>query len=313
MTHVSFVVITYNEEENISDCIGSIHDLVANSSVGNYEILVVDSNSTDKTVDRVISFDKVRVIKLPTGYESPAAGRYVGTEVSHGDVLVFVDGDMILQSGWLDDALAEMAPDDVAGVCGCLNEKDIYSVEETAKIKGVMLYKKAVFDTRGGFDPFIRGGEDYELSFRLNAEGYRTLKLPTVVATHQSKDKTVMEIPRRVRHGYYASLGQLLRKNVTRPGLAAEHIKRNLANLVLPPIYVLLGVVFLQGSKITKLSIIGAATLALGYGTTKSGFHRTCYYFASKPVKFICVVHGGLRSHPQIEHFPLHEVKIVDR
>lgn len=52
---LSVVIITFNEEKNISQCINSVLDIAD-------EILVVDSYSTDKTVDICIE-KKARVIK----------------------------------------------------------------------------------------------------------------------------------------------------------------------------------------------------------------------------------------------------------
>ena len=44
MAKLSVVIITYNEERNITRCLNSVKDLAD-------EIVVVDSNSTDKTVE----------------------------------------------------------------------------------------------------------------------------------------------------------------------------------------------------------------------------------------------------------------------
>ena len=49
----SVAIITYNEETNIGDCIKSVHDLCE-------EIIVLDSFSTDKTLNIAKSFPKVK-------------------------------------------------------------------------------------------------------------------------------------------------------------------------------------------------------------------------------------------------------------
>lgn len=50
----SVAIITYNEEANIRDCIASVHSLAD-------EIIVLDSESTDKTLEIARSFSKVKI------------------------------------------------------------------------------------------------------------------------------------------------------------------------------------------------------------------------------------------------------------
>lgn len=59
---LSVAVITYNEEKNIRDCIESFHDLAD-------EVIVLDSYSTDKTLEIAQSYSKVQVYQHPfTGH-----------------------------------------------------------------------------------------------------------------------------------------------------------------------------------------------------------------------------------------------------
>ena len=44
MSQLSVIIITYNEEENIADCILSVKDIAD-------EVIVIDSFSTDKTAE----------------------------------------------------------------------------------------------------------------------------------------------------------------------------------------------------------------------------------------------------------------------
>ena len=60
MKSVSIVVITYNEEKNISGCLSSL--LKVDYPKNKYEILVIDA-STDKTFDIASKFKNVKVIK----------------------------------------------------------------------------------------------------------------------------------------------------------------------------------------------------------------------------------------------------------
>ncbi len=53
MIPISGVIITYNEEKNIKDCIESLYEICE-------EIIVLDSFSTDKTKEIATSYDKVK-------------------------------------------------------------------------------------------------------------------------------------------------------------------------------------------------------------------------------------------------------------
>ena len=54
---ISAVIITFNEEENIASCIESIEDVCD-------EIIVVDSLSTDKTIEIAKRYPKVKIKKM---------------------------------------------------------------------------------------------------------------------------------------------------------------------------------------------------------------------------------------------------------
>ncbi|WP_415338173.1 glycosyltransferase, partial [Clostridium perfringens] len=57
------IIITRNEEKNILECIYSVKTSLNFSKIKDYEIIVVDSNSSDLTLDLIINED-VRIIKL---------------------------------------------------------------------------------------------------------------------------------------------------------------------------------------------------------------------------------------------------------
>ncbi|MGB0523408.1 MAG: glycosyltransferase family 2 protein [Flammeovirgaceae bacterium] len=80
---ISGVIITYNEERNIKDCILSIKDVVD-------EVLVVDSFSTDKTVEICESLG-ARVIKHP--FEGHIQQKNYAMEQSTYDHVLSLDAD----------------------------------------------------------------------------------------------------------------------------------------------------------------------------------------------------------------------------
>ncbi len=103
---LSVVIIGLNEAERIGRCIDSVK--AATADIADTEIVYVDSRSSDRTVSIVLS-EGVRVFQLgKTQPPSPAAGRYVGSLVTQGRFIMFVDGDSVVTPGWIEPAIELM-------------------------------------------------------------------------------------------------------------------------------------------------------------------------------------------------------------
>src|SRR6056297_2890706 len=75
---LSVVIITENEEDNIGDCIESV--FAACRSVSAFEVILVDSASTDRTVEIAHEYP-VTVLRIPDEHTvSCGAGRFVGDQ-----------------------------------------------------------------------------------------------------------------------------------------------------------------------------------------------------------------------------------------
>jgi glycosyltransferase involved in cell wall biosynthesis len=93
---LSFVIPAYNEEVFIEDMLGTL-DLVVKGKRLQYEIVVVDDGSQDKTFTRALKYAQrnghVKVIR----YAKNAGKGYAiktGFMKATGDVIIFIDGDM---------------------------------------------------------------------------------------------------------------------------------------------------------------------------------------------------------------------------
>lgn len=82
MTRLSVVVITKNEEKNISECL--------TSAAWADEIIVVDAGSTDKTVQLAKKFTKKIYIRPWSGY---GTARNYGTSKAKGEWIFWMDAD----------------------------------------------------------------------------------------------------------------------------------------------------------------------------------------------------------------------------
>lgn len=103
---VSVIVPARNEEASIGSCLESLF-----SQAGiDFEIIVVDDHSTDRTREIAESFSKVRVIEaasLPTGWTGKNNAVATGAREARGEWLLFTDADTMHTPGSLARAITE--------------------------------------------------------------------------------------------------------------------------------------------------------------------------------------------------------------
>jgi len=104
---ISIIIPAHNEEKYIGPCLNSIKNLKSKES---FEVIVVNNASTDKTKEVVGNLlPTARIIdELKKGL-TKAYNR--GAQEAKGDILAFVDADMILPAGHLDRIAKEFAKD----------------------------------------------------------------------------------------------------------------------------------------------------------------------------------------------------------
>jgi len=119
---VSIVVTTFNEEKYIEKCLRSRR----NQSYPYKEIIGVNSESKDKTVEIAKKYaDKVVVKRC-----SIPEGRNIGAKESRGNLLLFVDADVVLAPNWIDTAIPHLRDNCVVAVYG-----DLFPMEDNVKNK----------------------------------------------------------------------------------------------------------------------------------------------------------------------------------
>jgi cellulose synthase/poly-beta-1,6-N-acetylglucosamine synthase-like glycosyltransferase/peptidoglycan/xylan/chitin deacetylase (PgdA/CDA1 family) len=111
---VAVIVPAYNEEAGIERSVRSI----ARSEYPDFEVLVVDDGSDDRTAEIVegLELERVRLIRQDNGGKAGALN--TGIELSDSDVVVMVDGDTLFEEGTLRALVAPMVDAEVAAVSG---------------------------------------------------------------------------------------------------------------------------------------------------------------------------------------------------
>jgi len=95
---LSIIIITKNEEK----CLPRLLDSIKEQTFKDYEIIVSDANSIDRTKKIAKSFG----CKIVDG-GLPGIGRNNGAKVAKGDILLFLDADVVLPARFLELNLKE--------------------------------------------------------------------------------------------------------------------------------------------------------------------------------------------------------------
>jgi len=203
MSKLSCIVIAKNQIKTIPQCLKSIFEGLHSEKIVDYEVLYIDSNSTDGTIDVVknIFNDTVIIAKL-TGTLNAAVARNAGRSLATGDVLLFVDGDMVLDATFLSRVYSSDAGLRFDVVSGKLEEvlytsqwlphahiEDRYHVvaEKTSyDLGGIFLIKTSIFDRLNGFKSYLRENEDTDFCMRIYKAGYNFKRIPFRIATHHT-------------------------------------------------------------------------------------------------------------------------------
>jgi glycosyltransferase involved in cell wall biosynthesis len=185
----SVIIPTLNEEQFLPKLLESL----VKQSKKNFEVIVVDGSSKDRTV----SLAKAMIKRLPmlTVVVSDKANlslqRNLGAKKSRGEWLVFVDADSILLPYFFDriqQFIQDYTPDVfttwfrpdsethgdviITLVCNLFLEAGLMLHRPMAP-GSLTIVRRSVFDAVGGYNQTVRWGEDYDFSKRVADRGFQ--------------------------------------------------------------------------------------------------------------------------------------------
>ncbi len=202
---VAVVIPARNEAANIPACLAAI--AAQDYPTGLVSVVVMDNGSTDRTRELA---EQSGAVVLEDVTSTIAGLRNRGATVHGGEVLAFIDADMIPSSTWLKEAVPVLREDRVGAVGGMLNiPADVGWVErawcvnrqtkpEKAEFgwlpSGNLFINRAAFEAIGGFDAQLTTCEDIDICARLREAGYKLMfvKKASVVHTGESKSARAM-------------------------------------------------------------------------------------------------------------------------
>ena len=216
---LSVVIPTYNRLPILRQCLEALERQELAPPITAFEVVLVDDGSTDDTVGWVRANQQqlphVRLIQQEHG--GPAEGRNRGVEQARGDVIVFIDSDLVvlpdfllrhaeaLQRRWQErgdrlcftyGAVVNTARfEDPSSEPHKLSDVSFaYFATGNVAIDRELLERSGLFDT--GFR--LYGWEDLELGERLRRLGVELVRCPRAVGYHWHPALSLAQIPRLI-------------------------------------------------------------------------------------------------------------------
>jgi GT2 family glycosyltransferase len=220
MIFFSIILVNYNGADVLIDCLNSIEKFIPRD---NCEIILVDNNSQDNSVDILDDkFPNVNLIRLPKNIGF-GAGNNAGVKIAKGDFLFLLNTDTILTSNILPHITELISTNLDVGVIGpkllfpdgsfqisfspeigikgeseakkihknaqnniITVEQDFQNIREVDIVVGAALFIQTdLFNLLGGFDEkFFMYFEESDLCQRVRNKGYKILYTPRVSLVH---------------------------------------------------------------------------------------------------------------------------------
>jgi glycosyltransferase involved in cell wall biosynthesis len=181
---ISVVIPAYNEEKYIAHTLKSIKE---QDFDGEYEIVVVDNASTDRTGEIAKEYADVVVYEKQKGV---GIARDCGWRAASGEIIAYTDADSMVSKNWLSEIKKGFEDENVIAIYG-----PVFLVDGGATKKWMAKYlltlflvfnhiirhyniigsnfavRKKSMQEIDGFDTRLKTGEDIELALRLKRIG----------------------------------------------------------------------------------------------------------------------------------------------
>lgn len=213
---VSIVILMWNSAEFIERCLEGL----SWQTYGNHEIIVVDNASRDDSVSRAKNALHASRVKKFIAHEKNlgcAGGNNAGWRASSGEIVVFLNPDIVADKYWLENLAGALESQPKAMIAGCklyypnsrilqhaggrlypnamsehygAGEEDRGQYDEMRDVDYVtgaaMAVKRKFLEEMGGFDEdyYPAYYEETDICYRAHKRGYKVLYVPGAFAYH---------------------------------------------------------------------------------------------------------------------------------
>ena len=228
---ISIVIPVRNEEAHIGAVLDQL--MAQDYPSDRFEILIVDGNSTDRTVEVVQTCGRSgshRIVVLPNPGQLSSAGRNVGIHHSRGDIVIFIDGHCfiptrtllsdtvrILESTEADclcrpqpliagsgNTLQSVVAHARASMLGHGRDSIIYDMQYEGfadPTSSGATYRRCVFERIGLYDKRFDACEDVEFNHRVHEAGLKSYASPRLAVFYQARGSFAGLFKQLMRYG----------------------------------------------------------------------------------------------------------------
>ncbi len=243
-TRVSIVIPTYKRSHSLERALVAL----ASQSHGAHEILIIDQNAPGWLAGELGHIlDGAKVVW--TARANASAARNLGFVASTGDVVLFIDDDLVAPVDFLERAVARFEKySEIGCLCPVIitDNEDLERATRDARvaarrahgvspellampsvISAAMFFRRATYEGSGGFDELLfdyaRAGEDQELCFRMSKRNIDVWLDASLGIFHDESVPGGCELRTRP---FWESRERAIRSNVLRARLHARgHIE----------------------------------------------------------------------------------------
>ena len=229
MKLISVIILTYNSEKFIEECLKSLED----DGYDNKEVIVVDNASIDRTreiVEKYIPHSRMNIKYIQNEINRGCCGgNNDGFLTSKGEIVIFLNPDTIVTRGWINELIQPMLEDEKVGVTGCKilypdrktiqhcggiirpngftdhignrgEDKGQYDeIREVDYVTGAAIaVRRNVFEELDGLDMdyFPAYFEETDFCVRARKKGYKILYVPKAVIIHYESASLTVYSPK---------------------------------------------------------------------------------------------------------------------
>ncbi len=176
---ISFITVTKNSEKTLNRCIKS----VKNQKRRNFEHLIIDGKSTDKTIDIIKNNQKYINIAISKKDKNMWEAINLGIKNSNGQVICIVNSDDVLYKNASKIIESYFKKNSIDYLMGSVKKKKIYAGFHPDKINYKfnifpshslgLVVKKKLHDKIGYYNTNLRFCADYDFLYKIVKKNYK--------------------------------------------------------------------------------------------------------------------------------------------